>query len=149
SDGQTPVATFEVGLSIHEYCRKIQQAILKTRIERLVKDHITDILSKLVFSIKIRVYFRQDDPNYDIRKKALDCSTKRMYPDIINYDKTVEILGDFKAPMGCRSFLPEWKNKQGEAENNGRCNLGVVTLNVPRIAIESNGDMEKFWEIFH
>ena len=46
-------------------------------------------------------------------------------------------------------FLPEWKNKQGEAENNGRCNLGVVTLNVPRIAIESNGDIEKFWEIFH
>ena len=46
-------------------------------------------------------------------------------------------------------LLPVWKNEQGEAENNGRCNLGVVTLNVPRIAIESDGDMEKFWEIFH
>ena len=48
--------------------------------------------------------FSEDDPNYDIKKLALECSTKRMYPDILNYDKTVEILGDFKAPMGCRSF---------------------------------------------
>jgi anaerobic ribonucleoside-triphosphate reductase len=110
---------------------------------------------------------------------ALECSTKRMYPDILNYDKIVELLGDFKAPMGCRSFLPSWRNvyilkhrastsfcdknfsktlschlviqarflvnellgdfkapmgcrsflpswrnEQGENENNGRCNLG-------------------------
>ncbi len=72
-----------------------------------------------------------------------------MYPDILNYDKTVELLGDFKAPMGCRSFLPAWKDKDGHYENNGRCNLGVVTLNVPRIALESKGDMEAFWKIFH
>ncbi|MBB2506924.1 Anaerobic ribonucleoside-triphosphate reductase [Staphylococcus cohnii subsp. cohnii] len=149
SNGQTPFVTLGFGLGIDEYSRKIQQAILKTRIKGLGKDRITAIFPKLVFSIKKGVNFSQDDPNYDIKKLALECSTKRMYPDILNYDKTVEILGDFKAPMGCRSFLPEWKNKQGEAENNGRCNLGVVTLNVPRIAIESNGDMEKFWEIFH
>ncbi|MEJ7511979.1 anaerobic ribonucleoside-triphosphate reductase, partial [Staphylococcus lugdunensis] len=55
----------------------------------------------------------------------------------------------FKAPMGCRSFLPAWKDKDGHYENNGRCNLGVVTLNVPRIALESKGDMEAFWKIFH
>ncbi len=54
-----------------------------------------------------------------------------MYPDILNYDKLVEILGDFKAPMGCRSFLPSWKDAEGHFENNGRCNLGVVTLNLP------------------
>ncbi len=41
------------------------------------------------------------------------------------------------------------RNEDGEFENNGRCNLGVVTLNVPRIAIESNGDIEMFWKIFH
>lgn len=72
-----------------------------------------------------------------------------MYPDILNYDKIVELLGDFKAPMGCRSFLPSWRNEQGEFENNGRCNLGVVTLNLPRIALESKGDMTTFWEIFY
>ena len=71
-----------------------------------------------------------------------------MYPDILNYDKLVELLGDFKAPMGCRSFLPSWKNDEGQLENNGRCNLGVVTLNVPRIAIEADGNMQQFWDIF-
>src|SRR5699024_5308119 len=101
---------------------------------------------KLVFSIKKGVNFSEDDSNYDIKKLALECSTKRMYPDILNYDKTVEILVDFKAPMGCRSFLPVWKNEQGEAVNNGRCNLGAVTPNVQRIGIASDGDMEKFWE---
>ena len=42
-----------------------------------------------------------------------------MYPDILNYDKIVELLGDFKAPMGCRSFLPSWKDATGNFENNG------------------------------
>ena len=50
--------------------------------------------------------------------------------------------------MGCRSFLPSWKDAEGHFENNGRCNLGVVTLNLPRMALESAGNMTKFWEIF-
>ena len=45
-------------------------------------------------------------------------------------------------------ILPSWKNDEGQLENNGRCNLGVVTLNVPRIAIEADGDMQQFWDIF-
>ncbi|MGW7777699.1 anaerobic ribonucleoside-triphosphate reductase [Staphylococcus xylosus] len=149
SNGQTPFVTLGFGLGTDTYSRKIQQAILNTRIKGLGKDRITAIFPKLVFSIKKGVNFSSKDPNYDIKQLALECSTKRMYPDILNYDKTVEILGDFKAPMGCRSFLPSWKNEDGEFENNGRCNLGVVTLNVPRIAIESNGDIEMFWKIFH
>lgn len=149
SNGQTPFVTLGFGLGTDTYSRKIQQAILNTRIKGLGKDRITAIFPKLVFSIKKGVNFSSKDPNYDIKQLALECSTKRMYPDILNYDKTVEILGDFKAPMGCRSFLPYWKNEDGEFENNGRCNLGVVTLNVPRIAIESNGDIEMFWKIFH
>lgn len=45
-------------------------------------------------------------------------------------------------------ILPSWKNDEGQLENNGRCNLGVVTLNVPRIAIEADGNMQQFWDIF-
>ncbi|OEK76969.1 anaerobic ribonucleoside triphosphate reductase [Staphylococcus equorum] len=149
SNGQTPFVTLGFGLGIDKYSRKIQQAIFHTRIKGLGKDRITAIFPKLVFSIKKGVNFSESDPNYDIKQLALECSTKRMYPDILNYDKTVELLGDFKAPMGCRSFLPAWKNEAGEYENNGRCNLGVVTLNVPRIAIESDGDIELFWKLFH
>lgn len=149
SNGQTPFVTLGFGLGIDKYSRKIQQAIFHTRIKGLGKDRITAIFPKLVFSIKKGVNFSESDPNYDIKQLALECSTKRMYPDILNYDKTVELLGDFKAPMGCRSFLPAWKNEAGEYENNGRCNLGVVTLNVPRIALESDGDIELFWKLFH
>lgn len=62
---------------------------------------------------------------------------ERMYPDILNYDKIVELTGSFKVPMGCRSFLQGWKDENGQEVNVGRMNLGVVTLNLPRIAIES------------
>ncbi|MGV3244899.1 anaerobic ribonucleoside-triphosphate reductase [Staphylococcus sp. 11261D007BR] len=149
SNGQTPFVTLGFGLGEDELSRKIQQAILQTRIKGLGKDRITAIFPKLVFSIKKGTNFAPEDPNYDIKQLALKCSMKRMYPDILNYDKTVELLGDFKAPMGCRSFLPAWHNDQGAHENNGRCNLGVVTLNLPRIAIESEGDKARFWTIFH
>ena len=46
-------------------------------------------------------------------------------------------------------ILPSWKDAEGHFENNGRCNLGVVTLNLPRMALESAGNMTKFWEIFY
>ncbi len=148
SNGQTPFVTLGFGLGTDELSRKVQTAILKTRIKGLGKDRITAIFPKLVFSIKKGTNLAPSDPNYDIKQLALKCSMKRMYPDILNYDKSVELLGDFKAPMGCRSFLPAWQNENGEYENSGRCNLGVVTLNVPRIAIESEGDIERFWILF-
>ncbi|MDE8717987.1 anaerobic ribonucleoside-triphosphate reductase, partial [[Eubacterium] siraeum] len=59
------------------------------------------------------------------------------------------LTGSFKVPMGCRSFLQGWKDENGVEVNSGRMNLGVVTVNLPRIALESEGDMNKFWEIFN
>ena len=70
-----------------------------------------------------------------------------MYPDVLMYDKLVELTGSFKAPMGCRSFLQGWHDEAGNEVNSGRMNLGVVTLNIPRIALESNGDIDTFWEL--
>ncbi|WP_019795847.1 anaerobic ribonucleoside-triphosphate reductase, partial [Streptococcus sobrinus] len=79
---------------------------------------------------------------------ALECATKRMYPDVLSYDKIIDLTGSFKAPMGCRSFLQGWKDENGQEINSGRMNLGVVTVNLPRIALESQGNMDKFWDIF-
>ena len=149
SNGQTPFVTIGFGLGTDKYSRYIQQAILNTRLEGIGDQKFTAIFPKLVFSIRKGVNFFPEDPNYDIKQLALECSAKRMYPDILNYDRTVELLGDFKAPMGCRSFLPSWQDESGAFINSGRANLGVVTLNVPRIAIESGGDKKAFWEIFH
>ncbi len=79
------------------------------------------------------------DPNYDIKQLALECASKRMYPDILNYDQVVKVTGSFKAPMGCRSFLGAYEEK-GHEIHDGRNNLGVVSLNLPRIALESKNE---------
>lgn len=51
-----------------------------------------------------------------------------MYSDVIMYDTLVKITGSCKTPMGCRSFLPAWRDENGELVESGRMNLGVVTL---------------------
>ena len=148
SSGQTPFVTFGFGLGKTELEREIQKAILTIRIKGLGASQRTAIFPKLVFTLKRGVNLCCEDLNYDIKQLALQCATKRMYPDILSYDKIVELTGSFKVPMGCRSFLQGWKDENGEEVNSGRMNLGVVTLNLPRIAIESDGNFEKFWRIF-
>ncbi len=149
SNGQTPFTSVGFGLGTDWFAREIQRAILQNRIQGLGSEHRTAIFPKLIFSIKRGTNLNKEDPNYDIKQLALECATKRMYPDVLNYDKIVELTGSFKVPMGCRSFLQGWKNEQGEEINVGRMNLGVVSVNLPRIAMQAEGDMNKFWEIFN
>lgn len=149
SNGQTPFTSLGFGLGTNWFEREIQKAILKIRIKGLGSEHRTAIFPKLIFSLKSGLNLEVGTPNYDIKQLALECATKRMYPDILSYDKIVELTGSFKAPMGCRSFLQGWKDENGVEVNSGRMNLGVVTVNLPRIAMESNGDITKFWEIFN
>ncbi|WP_246117013.1 anaerobic ribonucleoside-triphosphate reductase [Alkalibacterium kapii] len=144
SQGQTPFTSLGFGLGESWVEREIQKAILAIRIEGLGKEKRTAIFPKLIFTLKKGVNFSENDPNYDIKQLALECSTKRMYPDVLSYDKIVDITGSFKTPMGCRSFLQGWKNEQGENISAGRMNLGVVTLNIPRIAMESKGNRDRF-----
>ncbi|MFX4004078.1 anaerobic ribonucleoside-triphosphate reductase, partial [Streptococcus suis] len=73
---------------------------------------------------------------------AIECATKRMYPEMLSYDQIVELTGSFKVPMGCRSFLQGWTDENGQDVTSGRMNLGVVTVNLPRIALESAGDTD-------
>lgn len=122
---------------------------MRIRIAGLGREKRTAIFPKLVFTLKKGLNLKPGDPNYDIKQLAVECATKRMYPDVLMYDKIVELTGSFKAPMGCRSFLQGWKDNEGNEVNSGRMNLGVVTMNLPRIALESNGDMDLFWEIFN
>ncbi|UJF15825.1 anaerobic ribonucleoside-triphosphate reductase [Jeotgalibaca sp. MA1X17-3] len=148
SQGQTPFTSLGFGLGTSWFEREIQKAILAIRIKGLGKEKRTAIFPKLIFTLKKGLNFSPSDPNYDVKQLALECSTKRMYPDILSYDKIVSLTGSFKAPMGCRSFLQGWKDAEGQEVNAGRMNLGVVTLNIPRIALEADGDKDLFWEIF-
>ncbi|HFQ4885980.1 TPA: anaerobic ribonucleoside-triphosphate reductase [Vibrio vulnificus] len=143
ANGQTPFVTFGFGLGTSWASKLIQQSILKNRIAGLGKNRKTAVFPKLVFAIKDGLNHKPTDPNYDIKQLALECASKRMYPDILNYDKVVEITGSFKTPMGCRSFLGTYE-ENGELIHEGRNNLGVVSLNLPRIALKVNGDEEKF-----
>ncbi|MGY3724804.1 ribonucleoside-triphosphate reductase class III catalytic subunit [Granulicatella balaenopterae] len=147
SQGQTPFTTLGFGLGEGWFEKKIQEAILNVRIKGIGKEERTAIFPKLVFSLKKGLNLNPEDPNYDVKELALKCATKRMYPDILNYDKLVELTGSFKVPMGCRSFLQGWTDESGQEVNDGRMNLGVVTLNLPRIAMESGGNLEVFWKL--
>ena len=148
SQGQTPFTSLGFGLGTSWFEREIQKAILVIRMKGLGKEKRTAIFPKLIFTLKKGLNLSPSDPNYDVKQLALECSTKRMYPDILSYDKIVSLTGSFKAPMGCRSFLQGWKDEEGQEVNAGRMNLGVVTLNIPRIALEAAGDKSLFWEIF-
>ncbi|HFR3775466.1 TPA: anaerobic ribonucleoside-triphosphate reductase [Streptococcus suis] len=148
SNGQTPFTSLGFGLGTSWFEREIQKAILNIRIKGLGREGRTAIFPKLIFTVKRGLNLEADSPNYDIKQLAVECATKRMYPDMLSYDKIVELTGSFKVPMGCRSFLQGWKDENGEDVTSGRMNLGVVTVNLPRIAMESAGDMDKFWEIF-
>ena len=149
SNGQTPFVTVGFGLGADWFSREVQRAILLNRIRGLGKEHHTAIFPKLVFTVKHGVNADPGDPNYDLKQLALESATKRMYPDVVFYENIVKITGSFKAPMGCRSFLQGWINPEtGKDEEDGRMNLGVVTVNVPRIAIESHGDKARFWKLF-
>ena len=149
SNGQTPFTSLGFGLGTNRFEREIQKAILNIRINGLGSEHRTAIFPKLIFTLKRGLNLEEGTPNYDIKQLALECATKRMYPDVLSYDKIIDLTGSFKVPMGCRSFLQGWKDENGVEVNSGRMNLGVVTVNLPRIALESEGDMNKFWEIFN
>ncbi|WP_263081845.1 anaerobic ribonucleoside-triphosphate reductase [Endozoicomonas sp. Mp262] len=141
ANGQTPFVTLGFGLGTSWEERLVQKSILKNRIRGLGRNKKTPIFPKLVFGIRKGVNFSAEDPNYDIKQLALECASKRMYPDILNYDKLVEVTGSFKTPMGCRSFLGTYE-ENGQLVHDGRNNLGVVSLNLPRIAIESKNEEE-------
>ena len=147
ANGQTPFVTFGFGLGTSWESRLIQESILRNRIAGLGKNRKTAVFPKLVFAIRDGLNHKKGDPNYDIKQLALECASKRMYPDILNYDQVVKVTGSFKTPMGCRSFLGVWENENGEQIHDGRNNLGVISLNLPRIALEAKGDEATFWKL--
>jgi len=149
SNGQQPFVTFSFGMGRSWQERSIQRAILQVRIKGLGKEGITPVFPKLVFFIEEGLNLRPEDPNYDIKQLALECASKRMYPDIISAKLNRKLTGSSipVSPMGCRSFLSAWHDKDGKEVLAGRNNLGVVSINLPRIAFEAKKDPARFFEI--
>lgn len=154
ANGQTPFVTITFGTGTGMFERMIQKAILKNRIRGLGKEGITPVFPKLVMFMEKGINLDPEDRNYDIKQLALECASKRMYPDIISSANNRAITGSSVpvSPMGCRSFLSVWHDDNGNEVLDGRNNLGVVTINLPRIAIEAEAQENEdahdaFWRI--
>lgn len=84
---------------------------------------------------------------YWLTQLAAKSTALRMNPDIISVKKMKELHGYAFPPMGCRAFLSVFEDKNGEAIFYGRGNLGVCSVNLPYAALESEGDLDKFWTL--
>ncbi len=106
------------------------------------------------------IYVLEEDNIYDnseyyyLTRLAAKCTARRMVPDYISEKKMLELKIDKNGEghcypcMGCRSFLTPYVDENGQPKYYGRFNQGVVTLNLPDIALSSGGNLEKFWKIF-
>lgn len=153
SRGEIPFTTFEldcIDLDASEEDQKIQYLILtnmlKVRIDGLTGG-VTPVFPKLCFELKAGNNLNPEDKYYDIFKLAVKCSSLRLYPDYLMHDKLVEVTGGYKAPMSCRSFIPELHDNNGNRIVGGGFNLGVCSVNLVRLAIMAEHSEEKFYEL--
>ena len=114
---------------------------------------ITPAFPKLIYVLE-EDNIREGTPYFYLTKLAAKCTAKRMVPDYISEKKMLEYKVDKNGEghcytcMGCRSFLTPYVDENGKPKDYGRFNQGVVTINLPDVALSSGGDMEKFWKIF-
>ena len=130
---------------------------------------ITPAFPKLIYVLE-EDNIHEDSPYFYLTKLAAKCTAKRMVPDYISEKKMRELKlskgetpgnGDCFTCMGCRSFLTPDRSGNGfdnvagalnydpkKPKYYGRFNQGVVTINLPDVALSSHGDMDKFWKIF-
>lgn len=149
SNGQTPFISISLGMSTTRFGRMINKAYLEVHEKGLGKDKITPVFPKVIFFLEDGVNMNSTDPNYDIKQLAMRCASKRIYPDFVSVPLNRKVTGSTAepvTPMGCRSFLGKWDDGSAE-QYNGRFNLGVVSINLPLIALSSDSDGEFFDKI--
>ncbi len=162
TNGQAPFITIFMYLNearSEQEKRDLAMIIEETLIQRYqgVKNEsgvwITPAFPKLIYVLE-EDNIHEDSPYYYLTKLAAKCTAKRMVPDYISEKKMLELKIDKNGEghcytcMGCRSFLTPYVDENGKAKYYGRFNQGVVTINLPDVALSSGGDFDKFWEIF-
>ena len=122
---------------------------------------VTPAFPKLIYVLE-EDNIHDDSPYYYLTRLAAKCTARRMVPDYISEKKMLELKGDVYPCMGCRSFLTPDRFTDagvgnianagnyvpGKHKYYGRFNQGVVTINLPDVALSSGGNIEKFWTIF-
>ena len=170
TNGQAPFVTvfMYLGEAKNDQERKDLALIIEETLEQRyqgVKNEdgvwITPAFPKLIYVLE-EDNIHEDSPYYYLTKLAAKCTARRMVPDYISAKKMLELKGDVYTCMGCRSFLTPDRftdagignianagnYEPGKHKYYGRFNQGVVTINLPDVALSSGGDVEKFWSIF-
>ena len=170
TNGQAPFVTVSMylGEAKNEQEKKdLAMVIEDTLLQRYqgVKNEkgvwVTPAFPKLIYTLdEDNIY--PDSPYYYLTELAAKCTARRMVPDYISAKKMRELKGDVYTCMGCRSFLTPDRftdagvgnianalnYEPGKHKYYGRFNQGVVTINLPDVALSSGGNVEKFWQIF-
>ncbi|MBP3708586.1 MAG: anaerobic ribonucleoside-triphosphate reductase [Clostridia bacterium] len=154
TNGQSPFVTLFLHLEPDDpYIKEnamIIEEVLRQRYEGIKNEagvYVTPAFPKLVYVLDEHNCLKGGEYDY-LTKLAVKCSSRRMYPDYISAKKMREVYeGNVFSPMGCRSFLSPWKDEDGNYKFEGRFNQGVVSINLPQVAIVADGDEEKFWKL--
>ena len=154
TNGQAPFVTLFLHIDPNdEYIEEnamIIEEVLRQRLQGIKNSagvYVTPAFPKLVYVLDECNNLTGGKYDY-LTKLAVECSAKRMYPDYISAKKMRENYeGNVFSPMGCRSFLIPWKDENGNYKFEGRFNQGVVSINLPQVAIVAEGDEEKFWKL--
>ena len=154
TNGQSPFVTLFLHLEKDDpYIKEnamIIEEVIRQRYEGIKNEagvYVTPAFPKLVYVLDEFNNLTGGEYDY-LTKLAVKCSAKRMYPDYISAKKMRENYeGNVFSPMGCRSFLSPWKDENGNYKFEGRFNQGVVSINLPQIAIIADGDEDKFWKL--
>ena len=158
TNGQAPFIT--IFMYLNEAKNEQEKKDLELLIEEVLKQSlqgvkneqgvwITPAFPKIIYVLQ-EDNITEDGQYWYLTELAAKCSMKRLTPDYISEKIMKEMKdGNCYPVMGCRSALTVWKDKNNKPKFYGRFNCGVVTVSLPDIALSSEGDFDKFWEIFN
>ena len=155
TNGQSPFVTLFMHIrEDDEYVEEnamIIEEILNQRYTGIKNEkgvYVTPAFPKLIYVLDECNCLKGGKYDY-VTELAVKCSAKRLYPDYISAKKMRENYeGNVFSPMGCRSFLSPYKDENGNYKFEGRFNQGVVSINLPQIALIAGGDEDSFWKLF-
>lgn len=141
---QVPFSSLNLGTDTTPEGRMITRCLL-TAYERGLGRGETPIFPNIIFRVKRGINFEPGDPNYDLLKLAIRVSAQRLNPTFAFMDSTFNApYGEEVGYMGCRTRVIA--NRHGAEVSAGRGNLSFTTINLPRIALKANGDLEFFYQ---